>query len=130
MIDNRFLSVKEVLRIHRILINLYGGSHDVRSMELLESALGQPGISFGGELLHPDLPSMTAAYFYHIIKNHPFIDGNKRTGSVAALFFLRLNNCTTDISQDQLIELALGVATSKISKDELTQIFEYAIRSR
>lgn len=59
---------------------------------------------------------MTAAYFYHIIKNHPFIDGNKRTGSVAALFFLRLNNYTTDISQEELIDLALGVATSKYPK--------------
>ncbi|MCL4380369.1 type II toxin-antitoxin system death-on-curing family toxin [Candidatus Dependentiae bacterium] len=113
--------------MHRILIRLYGGSHGVRNIELLESAVGQPSISFG-TLLHPDLASMAAAYFYHIIKNHPFIDGNKRTGSVAALFFLRLNNYTIDISQEELINLAVGVATSKISKEKLTNIIESTIR--
>ena len=63
----------------------------VRDHALLESALAQPGAAFGGEFLHVDLFAMAAAYLFHIVKNHPFLDGNKRTGLIVAITFLAIN---------------------------------------
>jgi death-on-curing protein len=82
-----FLTLDEVLEIHEQQIELYGGSHGVRDMNLLESALGVPQATFGGEYLHPTVGAMAAAYLFHITQNHPFFDGNKRTGANAAITF-------------------------------------------
>jgi len=71
-----FLALNEVLEIHEQQIELYGGSHGVRDMNLLESSLGVPQTTFGGEYLHPTLAAMAAAYLFHITQNHPFFDGN------------------------------------------------------
>src|SRR2546430_666844 len=88
----KFLSLARVLRIHRSSIDAYGGDPSVRDMGLLESAIAQPRATFGGEYLHEDLAAMAAAYLYHIVSNHPFVDGNKRTGSLAAFVFLGMND--------------------------------------
>ena len=82
-----FLSYDEILEVHDDQILRYGGSNGIRDKKLLFSALAQPGISFGGQYLHETIFEMAAAYLYHIIKNHPFLDGNKRTGIVSALIF-------------------------------------------
>ena len=87
-----FLTLDEVLEIHEQQIELYGGSHGVRDMNLLESALGVPQATFGGEHLHPTIAAMAAAYLFHIAQNHPFLDGNKRAGANAAITFLVLND--------------------------------------
>ncbi|HWB53142.1 MAG TPA: Fic family protein, partial [Tepidisphaeraceae bacterium] len=76
-----FLSVAEILELHETLIREFGGSVELRDPGLLESALAMPQSQFGGEFLHPDLAAMAAAYLYHLVMNHPFVDGNKRTGS-------------------------------------------------
>lgn len=73
-----FLNIDHTMRLHRSLIETYGGSEGVRDVGLLHSALAMPQASFGGEFLHRDLFEMAAAYLYHIVQNHPFIDGNKR----------------------------------------------------
>ena len=86
-----FLELDEVLEIHRDQIQRYGGLHGVRDTDLLESAITMPCAMFAGEYLHWDLFEMAAAYLFHIIRNHPFYDGNKRTGAVAAIVFLELN---------------------------------------
>ena len=80
-----FLTLEEVLEIHDDQINRYGGASGIRDFGLLESALAQPQTIFGGSLLHTDLFEMAAAYFFHIIQNHPFMDGNKRVGAVTGL---------------------------------------------
>lgn len=82
--------------------------HGIRDLGLLDSALGQPRATFEGNLLHPDVPTMTAAYFYHIIQNHPFVDGNNRTGSVAALAFARRNGFEALLSNADLYRLAIA----------------------
>jgi hypothetical protein len=79
-----FLDIDQVLRTHRSLINHYGGTGQVRDVALLHSAIAMPQASFGGEFLHADLFEMAAAYLYHIVQNHPFLDGNKRTGAATA----------------------------------------------
>ena len=87
-----FLNLAEVLEIHRDQIERYGGQAGIRDLGLLQSALAMPAAGFGGRYLHEDLLEMAAVYLFHIARNHPFVDGNKRTGAVAALVFLSLND--------------------------------------
>ncbi len=82
----RFLTVDEVLELHDLQIQRYGGSSGVRDKGLLESAVAMPQASFGGKYMHEGLFQMAAAYAFHIAENQPFIDGNKRTALAAALF--------------------------------------------
>ena len=84
-----FLSAGDVIEIHADQIQRYGGSLGIRDVGLLHSALGMPEAGFGDQYLHAGLFEMAAAYFYHIVQNHPFIDGNKRTGAMAAFVFLK-----------------------------------------
>jgi len=95
-----FLSLGEVLEIHRDQIDRYGGHPGIRDIGLLQSALAMPAAGFGGRFLHTDLFEMAAAYLFHITQNHPFVDGNKRTGAVASLVFLSLNG--VEIKADYL----------------------------
>ena len=67
--------------------------------------------TFGGEFLHSTIPSMAAAYLFHICQNHPFVDGNKRTGANAAITFLLINDWEPDFSEDELVDLVLSVAS-------------------
>ena len=91
MPEPAFLNLADVLRIHADQIQRYGGRNGVRDFGLLESALAMPRASFGGEWLHRDTYEMAAAYGFHLCRNHPFIEGNKRTGLASALVFLELN---------------------------------------
>ena len=86
-----FLTLDEVLEFHAEQVELFGGDPGVRDFGLLESAIAQPRQAFGGSFLHEDLALMAAAYLFHIVQNHPFADGNKRTGTHAAHVFLRYN---------------------------------------
>ena len=87
-----FLSLDEVLEIHRQQIELYGGASGVRDLSLLESAIAQPQASLSSEFLHASIPAMAAAYLFHICRNHPFVDGNKRVAASAAITFLTIGN--------------------------------------
>jgi death-on-curing protein len=95
----------------------YGGADGLRDRGLLESALAQPKATFAGELLHEDLFSMAAAYLFHIVQNHPFVDGNKRTGLIAALVFLDLNGISIEQDSPDLHDLTMGVARGEVTKD-------------
>jgi death-on-curing protein len=123
-----FLTLDEVLRIHASRIEKYGGTGGVRDMGLLESALAQPQAGFGDEYYHSDVPHMAAAYLYHIVCNHPFVDGNKRTGLAAALVFLEMNCVDLATDEDAEVELTLKVAEGKASKDEVADYFRNHLR--
>ncbi|MBE9031714.1 type II toxin-antitoxin system death-on-curing family toxin [filamentous cyanobacterium LEGE 11480] len=123
----RFLTLEDILRLHTRQIERFGGSSDVRDMGLLESAIAQPAASFSGELLHPTLPAQAAAYLYHIAKNHPFIDGNKRTAFAVADVFIRINRFRLSLSPSQVYELVIQVAQSDITKTALTERLEETI---
>jgi death-on-curing protein len=114
--DPTFLSLSEVFEIHQDQISRYGGSVGIRDLDLLKSALGTPAATYGGEFLHADIFEMAAAYLFHIVKNHPFVDGNKRTGTVAALVFLELNGHSFHASEDDLAEAVLDVARGIMDK--------------
>ncbi|MEX2142143.1 MAG: type II toxin-antitoxin system death-on-curing family toxin [Pirellulales bacterium] len=111
-----FLELADVVAIHGEQIERYGGSLGVRDLGLLESELAMPTASFGGEFLHRDLYEMAAAYLFHLVKNHPFLDGNKRVGAMAAYAFLDLNGIGLVADPDEFAELVLNVATGQADK--------------
>ena len=73
-----FLTTEDVLKMQRHQVDVYGGEHGLRDFGLLESAIAMPQSMFDGKFLHEDIYAMAAAYLFHLVKNHPFIDGNKR----------------------------------------------------
>jgi death-on-curing protein len=114
-----FLTLDEVLRIHSDQIRRYGGRRGVRDLGLLSSALAMPEASFGGLALHSSLPEMAAAYLFHIARNHPFVDGNKRTALAAALAFLWLNGRRLEADDDELTRMVTDLAAGRIGKPEV-----------
>lgn len=113
----------EVVAIHQDQITRYGGVLGIRDSGLLQSALDQPRFSFDGQSVHADLFEMAAAYLFHITSNHPFIDGNKRVGLVAAVVFLRLNDLDITATNDELFDLTMRVAQSQATKNEIAEFF-------
>ena len=114
-----FLSLAEVLAIHKDQITRYGGAPGIRDIALLKSALGIPPATYGGEFLHADIFEMAAGYLFHILRNHPFVDGNKLVGAVAALVFLDLNGFELYASEDDFAEMVLAVARGEMSKSQV-----------
>ncbi len=122
--DIYFLSLQEVIFLHKKIMERYGnGSMLIRDLSLLESAVAQPQATAFGNYLHNDLFEMASAYAFHIIKNHPFIDGNKRTGLLIALTFLMRNGVEITTSSKDLYDFALDIASSKINKEEIASFF-------
>ena len=115
----KFLSLSEILEIHQDQVARYGGALGIRDIELLKSAIGMPMATYGGDFLHTDVYEMAAAYLYHLVKNHPFLDGNKRVGAVAALVFLLLNGYDFDAPEDDFAELVLAVARGELDKAQV-----------
>ena len=124
-----FLSVEDVVEIHADQIQRYGGSLGIRDADLLQSALGMPEAGFGDQYLHVDLFEMAAAYLYHIVQNHPFIDGNKRAGTMAAFVFLKLNGLTLDADESAFETLVLQAAQGQVRKDAIADFFRQNAKS-
>ena len=120
MSDPTFLTLDEVLGIHADQIRTYGGGPGVRELELLCSALAMPETTFDGEYLHPTVFEMAGAYLFHIARNHPFVDGNKRTALMCALVFLGLNDQRLDAATEDLYRLVHDVAAGTVDKAEVT----------
>jgi death-on-curing protein len=114
-----FLSLAEVLAIHKDQITRYGGAPGIQDIALLKSALGIPLATYGGEFLHADIFEMAAGYLFHIVRNHPFVGGNKRVGAVAALVFLDLNGFDLYASEDDFAEMVLALARGEMSKSQV-----------
>ena len=119
----RFLTIDDVLESHAAQIDVYGGSEGMRDIGLLQSALAQPEATFGGQFLHLDLFEMAAAYLFHIVQNHPFVDGNKRVGLEAALLFLEINGQSIDTTDDALVDLVLQTAQGQTTKQQIADFF-------
>ena len=117
--DPKFLSLAEVLEIHQDQVARYGGVLGVRDIDLLKSALGMPSATYGGEFLHTDVYEMAAAYLFHLTRNHPFLDGNKRVGAVTSLVFLTLNGYAFDAPEHDFADMVLAVARGEIDKAEV-----------
>jgi death-on-curing protein len=123
-----FLSLEQVLAIHERVLAEYGGSAGLRDNNLLDSAVSVPKSTFGGQLLHEGLPAMAAAYLFHICKNHPFVDGNKRCALASAIQFLYLNGRMLKAGKGEVERLTLRVADGSVSKEQATKFFKRNIR--
>jgi death-on-curing protein len=115
-----FLAVEEVLAIHQDQIARHGGSMGVRDMGLVESAVSTPAAAYFGEFVHKDLPEMAAAYLFYLVKNHAFIDGNKRVGAAAADVFLDMNGFELVNEEPAFSDLVLAVASGTADKQAVT----------
>ena len=126
-----FLSLEDILEIHAAQAERFGGDTGLRDAGLLDSAIVQPMMTFGGQFVHEDLPAMAAAYLFHIVSNHPFVDGNKCTGYLAALVFLEINGVELACDSDELYlyELTLGVARGDANKGMVVNFFLELARS-
>ncbi len=124
MDDIAFLSIEEVVVIHEKMIEIGGGSHGIRDIELLHSAVGRAKASFGGKYLYTSILEMGAAMLQSLVKNHPFIDGNKRTALFAALRFYERNGLTYDIRSKDIAGFMVNVDTESLSIKEIVDWFE------
>ncbi len=117
-----FLDVQDVLLIHEEQLARYGGAAGVRDAALLDSAVATPRATFGGEFVHEDLFAMAAAYAFHIAQNQPFTDGNKRTGLLAALVFLDLNDMLVADPSGRLYDAMIAIAERRMDKAGLAAL--------
>lgn len=122
----RHLAVDAVLAMHDEVFAAHGGLHGLRDRALLESAVAAPQASYGGEPLLKDAIAVAAAYLFYVCRNHPFIDGNKRTALAACLVFLESNELLPDATAparhiDAWERLVLDVAASRLSREQTTE---------
>ena len=116
MADWIYLSVPQVLEIHAAVLSAHGGAEGVRDRALLESAVHAPQAGMGGQPLLGDPVDIGAAYLFYLCRNHPFLDGNKRTALAASLVFLRLNGLDPVPDADEWATLMLDVATGHLDR--------------
>jgi len=124
----QFLSTEQVLAVHARVIAAFGGDRGVRDNALLESAVAMPAATYAGERLHDGVPAMAAAYLYHLCRNRPFVDGNKRTALASAEVFLILNGAELDAANDEVVQLTMDVASGVSSKARVTAFLEARTR--
>jgi death-on-curing protein len=117
----RYLTLDEAIELHRLIIEQSGGSAGMRDLGLLESALAQPEMTFGGQEFYSTLADKAAALGFSIVMNHPFVDGNKRVGHAAMEVFLMLNGfeILADVSEQERVILQL--AAGHLSRTEFMQ---------
>ena len=121
--DIYFVTLDDALKLHDLLISKFGGLTGLRDRGLLDSALAQAQATAFGRYLHGDICEMAAAYCFHIIKNHSFLDGNKRTGLLVALMFLEKNGFQLCVENDALYAMTIHIAMSKLSKKNIAEFF-------
>lgn len=118
-----FLTSREIFHIHKRVVEEFGGDQALRDKGLLESAISMPRATFLGKYLHREIPAMAAAYHFHLCKNHPFLDGNKRVAVVAAETFLLINGWELHATDKAIERITLGLASGKSSKDDAIRFY-------
>lgn len=113
------LTRKQILLLHQALIEESGGIDGIRDDGLLDSALNAPFQSFSGQFLYPSLQKQGARLGFGIIRNHPFLDGNKRTGAHVMLIFLAMNGIELEYTQQELVDIILSVASGEADYHDL-----------
>lgn len=123
----RFLSVEEVIYIHDVLIAQHGGLMGLRDLGLLISAIETPKIQIDKKFLHKSIFDQAAAYLFHISKNYPFLDGNKRTAAASALIFLKDNFIDIEFDSMEFEQLVLNAARGQTSKRSISLFLKKAM---
>ncbi len=119
-----FLTLEDVLALQGELIRRYGGTPGLRDAGLLEAALAMPQAGFGGQYFHEFPHEMGAAYLFHLVRNHAFIDGNKRVALACAILFFKINLVPYSLTEEEAVELTLGAASGRIDKGAVTLFFQ------
>jgi death-on-curing protein len=112
----RYLSLPEILRLHEAVIDSSGGARGIRDINALESSINQPRLTFNQTDLYPDLVTKAAALCFFIVMNHPFLDGNKRTGHAAMETFLILNGFELNAPVDEQEKMIFDLAEGKLNR--------------
>jgi len=115
------LSTLEVLELHRMAIERFGGDPGMSDEGLLDSAVAQPRMSFGGELLYPTIEEQAAAIGFSLIMNHPFLDGNKRVGYLAMEGTLVINGYELQADVDDAERMTLAIAAGEAEREDLVE---------
>lgn len=124
----KILTKEQIFLLHSQLIKDFGGSTDIRDESLLDSAINTPFQTYDGKELYPTLLDKASRLCFGIVKNHPFVDGNKRTGTHAMLVFLAINGIDMEYNDTELIELILSVASgTKSDSDVLRWLQQHII---
>jgi death-on-curing protein len=118
-VKTKFISLDEVIAIHDNMVSLYGGSHGIRDLGLVESAISRPKATFGGEDLYPDIFTKAAALFHSLMFNHAFVDGNKRTTISTTARFLSLNGYDLAATDREFVDFPLRVENNHLSLEEI-----------
>jgi len=114
-----YLSVQQLLRLHEIQLRAFGGSAGLRDRGGLEAAAARPQMTFGGDDLYPDLATKAAALMHSLVMNHPFVDGNKRVGAMAAELFLAANGHELEADDEALSDLTFAIACGEVPAEAL-----------
>ena len=117
----KYLSVTQVLYIHNQMIKQFGGSAGIRDIGLVESALGRPNTSFDGQDLYTDIFGKAAALLQSLLKNHPFVDGNKRTALTSAGLFLRINGWILINNHEKEVEFGVKVDNENLTLEQISK---------
>jgi death on curing protein len=126
----RYLTVEEVLELHRLILEQSGGLTGIRDLGGLDSAVAQPQMAFGGQELYPSLAGKAAALGFSLVCNHPFVDGNKRVGHAAMETFLVLNGWELAADVDEQEQTVLRLAAGSIERGEFTSWVQSHLRQR
>src|SRR5437868_3216915 len=106
----KFFTIEQVIELHDVFLEDHGGLAGIRDKGLLASAVDMPRTAMFGEYLHKTIYDKAAAYLFHLVQNHPFYDGNKRTGALTAILFLEENGVEITFSDDDYEDFVLEIA--------------------
>ena len=123
-----YLNQNQVLKLHDKIINEFGGIHGIRNEASLQSALTNPLQTFAGLDLYPSVFDKAVQLCFGIIKNHPFLDGNKRTGLHLMLILIHINSLKIDIAHDELIDIIFKVADGTFNRQDFLQALKEKIK--
>ena len=116
----RYLTLAEVVDLHKLITGATGGAGGIRDLGALESAIAQPKAAFDMNDLYPTLVDKAAVLCFSIVQGHPFVDGNKRTGHAAMAAFLLLNGAEIDATIDEQEQIMLALASSQMNRQQFT----------
>jgi death-on-curing protein len=119
-----FIDIENILLFHKKIVSMTGGSDGVRDLGLIESALNRGFMTFDGRDLYESIEMKISVISHGLIRNHGFIDGNKRIGVAVMIWLLKLNDIDIRYSQQELIDLGLGVAECKLNENNILEWIE------
>lgn len=120
----KYLTTPQVLAIHDQMVKRFGGSHGVRDIDLVQSAVGRPQATYDGIDLYKNIFTKAASLLQSLLKNHPFVDGNKRTALTSAGIFLKMNGCKLKNYHEEEVEFAVSVDNEHLSLEDIASWLE------